>query len=94
MKISIEDELLSLKKGLMSLGHEVYNFSENVSTDAYIYSEKKTGLHNLSNSIEPTVEGSLLIDADGKSINEIQYILSHRLYSPLFKITSNDADMV
>ena len=94
MKISIEDELLNLKKGLISLGYEVYNFSENVSTDAYIYSEKKTGLHNLSNSIDPAENGSLLINADGKTLNEIQYILSHRLYSPLFNVTSNDAYMV
>ncbi|MDF2674283.1 MAG: hypothetical protein K0R09_2551 [Clostridiales bacterium] len=94
MKISIEDELVNLKKDLMNLGYEVYNFSQNVTSDAYIYSEEKTGLHNFSNSIEPTLDGSLLIDADGKSINEIQYILSHRLYSPLFKITSNDRDLV
>jgi hypothetical protein len=94
MKISIEDELVSLKKGLFDLGYEVYYFSENISSDAYIFSERNTGLHNLSNFINPNINGSLLIDADGKGLNDIQYILSHRLYSPLFKVTNNDADMV
>jgi hypothetical protein len=94
MKISIEDELAVLKKGLLDLGYEVHNFSENVSSDAYIYSEKNTGLHNLSNFINPILNGSLLVDADGKGLNDIQNILSHRLYSPLFKVTNSDADMV
>ncbi len=94
MKISIEDELVSLKKGLLDLGYEVYNFSENISSEAYIYSEKNTGLYNLSNFINPSLNGSLLVDADGKGLNDIQYILSHRIYSPLFKVTNSDADMV
>lgn len=94
MKISIEDKLTGLKKGLIDFGYEVYNFSENVSSDAYIYSEKNTGLHNLSSSINPVLSGSLLVDADGKSLNDIQYILSHRLYSPLFKVTNNEAHFV
>lgn len=94
MKISIEDELVELRKGLTSLGYEMYKFSDNISADAYIYSEKITGLHNLNNSINPSSSGSLLVNADEKSLSDIQYILSHRLYSPLFNITSNEAHMV
>lgn len=94
MKISIEDQLAHLKNGLIELGYEVYNFSDNISSEAYIYSEKNTGLHNLNNSITPDSNGALLIDADGKSLSEIQDILNNRLYSPLFKITSSPADIV
>lgn len=94
MKISIEDQLTHLKKGLIDSGYEVYNFSESISSDVYIYSESNTGLHNLNNLINPVGEGSLLIDGDGKNLNEIQYILSHRLYSPLFNVTNNKADFV
>lgn len=94
MKVSVEDSMTALKKNLKDLGYEVYNFSENISSDVYIYSERSTGLHNLSNSINPDSNGSLLIDADGKSIGEIQYILKHRVYSPLFKITRSSSDFV
>lgn len=94
MKISIEDSMTVLKKGLMDLGYEVYNFSENISSDAYIYSERNTGLHKLSSSINPGSDGSLIVDADGKSLSEIHYILRHRVYSPLFKITSSPSDFV
>lgn len=94
MKISIEDQMNDLKKALTDMGYEVYSFSENVPSEAYIYSEKGTGLHNLNNLVNPDSNGSLLVDADGKSLNEIHYILSHRVYTPLFNITSNPADYV
>lgn len=94
MRISIEEGLENLKQGLSDLGYEVYSFRDNVSSDAYIYSERNTGLHNLKNSINPGSEGSLLVDADGKSLREIEYILNHRVYSPLFNITSSPADYV
>lgn len=94
MKVSIEDNLVNIKNELKSLGYEVYNFSENVTSDAYIYSEKNTGLHNLNNWIKPGQDGSLLVDVDGKTLGELQYILSNRLYSPLFKVTNSPADYV
>lgn len=94
MIISIEDHLVELKRKLIELGYEVYNFSDKIPSEAYIYSEKVTGLHSLNNSIIPDAKGSLLVDADGKSLNDIDYILSHRVYTPLFNITSIPKDYV
>jgi hypothetical protein len=90
MRISIEDNLTDFKNYLTSMGHEVYNFSDNVISEAYIYSESNTGLINLANMVNGTGMGSLLIDADNKSPEEIQGILSHRVYSPLFSNMEED----
>jgi hypothetical protein len=93
MKVSIEDNLTALKGYLTGMGHEVYKFSDNVVSDAYIYSERNTGLINMANMINGTGMGSLLIDADGKSPEEIQSILSHRVYSPLFSNIDDDGSI-
>ena len=89
MIVSVEDGLFDVKKGLMGLGYEVYDFKDNVPSDAYIYSSYNTGLNSLKNSVSPGEDGSLLVDAVGKDLSEIQYILNSRLYSPLFKITDS-----
>lgn len=94
MKISIENGFEDLRNELMALGYEVYNFSDNTPSDVYIYSKKIKGLNSLNNFISPGPGGSLLIDGDGKSLSEIQYILRNRIYSPLFNITSSPSDHV
>jgi hypothetical protein len=91
MRVSFEDNLMDLKGFLASKGHEVYNFSDSVISDAYVYSETNTGLINLTNMINGTGMGSLLIDVDGKSLEEIHNILSRRVYSPLFSNMEDDA---
>lgn len=94
MRVSVEEGLRDIKQGLRSQGYEVYDFKDNIPSDAYIYSGHNTGLHSLNNSINPGADGSLLVNADGKSLGEIQHILNNRLYSPLFKVTDSPADFV
>lgn len=84
MIISVEDSLLELKNFLISKGIEVHNLSEKIVSDAYIYSMKNNDTINFYNSVEGKREGSLIINADNKSFNEILYFLNHRTYSSLF----------
>lgn len=84
MVISIDDSLIDLKKYLKKIGYDVHNKSENVVSDVYIYSEKNTGLANLYDTIEANEGGSFLIDADGKTFDEIINCINHRLYTSLF----------
>jgi hypothetical protein len=84
MKISIENNLVGLKNILESKGYETYNFSDKVMSDVYIYSEENPGLVNLFKGIPGNSNGSLIINAYGKTNDEIIYSIKNRLYSPLF----------
>lgn len=84
MKISVENSLIDIKTKLAKEGYEVYDFSDRVPSDIYIYSEENVGLVNMYRGFEPNSNGSLLINAYGKSINDILYSIKRRIYSPLF----------
>lgn len=84
MLISVADGLNDVKKYLETLGYDVHNLSEKLPSDIYIYSERSTGFSNIYNEAIPKDNGSFLINADDKDINDILYSISHRTYSPLF----------
>lgn len=84
MIISIQDNLIDLYDGLTDMGYRVHRLSENVVSDAYIYSEIDLGLSKIYNMVPPGKNGSLLINADNRSIDDVAYMISHRIYSPLF----------
>lgn len=84
MKISVENSLIEIKRQLTDLGYDVYNLNEGIISDIYIYSEKRRGLFNLYNDIMGSDNGSFIIDADKKTIQEIIYLIHNRVYSPLF----------
>ncbi|MCX7885124.1 MAG: YkuS family protein [Caloramator sp.] len=84
MIVSVEDSLVELKNFLKSKNIEVHNISEKILSDAYIYSTKNNNILDLYDFVEGKNEGSLIINADNKSLNEILYFLNHRSYSSLF----------
>lgn len=86
MKISIENDLTDLKKALKLKGYDICNLSEGQISDVYIYSEKNLGLVNLYKNISSVESGSLIINAYGKSIEDIIYTINTRLYTPLFNL--------
>lgn len=84
MVISIDDELKDIKTYLEQRGYEIHNLSDNIPSDAYIYSENKNHLMSMDNSISPKEGGSIMINADGMDKQTIEYSLLHRVYTPLF----------
>lgn len=84
MKISVENNLIELKRQLTNQGYDVYNLNEGIISDIYIYSERESGLLNLYNNVIGSDNGSFIIDADKKTIQDILYLIHNRVYSPLF----------
>jgi hypothetical protein len=84
MEISIENNLVELKRNLESKGYVIHNFSERLISDVYIYSEENPGLINLFRNLPGNLNGSLVINAYGKTDDEIVYSIKNRIYSPLF----------
>lgn len=84
MKISIENDLREVKNSLIKAGYKVYDLSEGVLSDIYIYSENSIGLVNLYRNISSSDKGALIINAQGKTMGEIIYSVENRIYTPLF----------
>lgn len=84
MVISIDDSLVDLYNQLKKLGYDVHKISENITSDAYIYSEKTTPLYKLNSMIEAKEGGSLMINCDNMDLKDIIYSIHHKTYTPLF----------
>ncbi|HHZ13729.1 MAG TPA: hypothetical protein GX394_07400 [Clostridiales bacterium] len=94
--IALSRSLNRLKQPLENLGYEVFIEDEIVKpVDIFIYSNSEN-LHSLqstmqvlnstfsSNIIDPSeYRGTLLIDGSNKSVEELQYIIRNRAYSPI-----------
>lgn len=93
MIIAIEKGLENIKEQLESRGYECFYIGEGGEADAVIYKDKdshpyfevnKSSMINAYNSLNSTLPGALLINAENKSMDEIIRILTTRTYSPLF----------
>ncbi|SHJ27245.1 YkuS family protein [Lutispora thermophila] len=93
MIIAIEKGLENIKQQLESRGYKCFYIGEEGVADAIIYKDKdnhpyfevnKSSILNLSNSTGTKCIGALLINSQGKNIEEIMDILNRRTYSPLF----------
>lgn len=83
MIVSVDDKLIDVQEYLIEKGYSVYKLNEGVISDVYIYSNGDEGLAQITNSVIGNENGSFLIDADGKSLGEIEYMINKRTYSPL-----------
>ncbi|KGG79457.1 YkuS family protein [Caloranaerobacter azorensis] len=91
-KIAIQNGLDDLKYSLKSRGYEVYDINENKEVEAVIYMADGYNVPyidkfiNMNTGVEMSGGNEvLLINATGKTLQEIEYIINNRLYSPLFK---------
>ncbi|MBC2582222.1 YkuS family protein [Clostridium sp. DJ247] len=84
MKIFVSNDLSYIKEELEKRGYDILNENNNTLCDAIICNLKNGGLSNLSMNNSIRREGTLIIDCGSKTIDEIEYILSNRVYSNLF----------
>jgi hypothetical protein len=83
MIIYVSAELEYIKTELLNRG---YNVIENNNTicDVIICNLKNDGLLSLNLQNNTRREGTLIIDAGSKTVEQIEYILNNRVYSSLF----------
>lgn len=85
MIICISKELQHLQDELVKRGYTVINNRDNnTCCDAIICNLKDGGLISLNTNNNIRREGTLIIDSGSKTIDEIEYILSNRVYSSIF----------
>lgn len=90
-RIVVQEELYDIRNSLNSLGYEVVDINENNEVEAIVYMadgydiEYHNNLTNMNNGINMSNnKGTILINAKGKTCEEIDKIIKRRLYSPLF----------
>lgn len=85
MVICISEELSYLQDELTKRGYTVINNRDNnISCDAIICNLKNGALMKLNMQNNIKREGTLIIDIGSKTIEEIEYILTTRVYSSIF----------
>ncbi|KPU26751.1 hypothetical protein TR13x_08765 [Caloranaerobacter sp. TR13] len=91
-KIAIQKGLDDLKNNLKSRGYEVYDINENKEVEAIIYMADGYSIPYIDSFISMDTgfeinrnKDVLLINATGKTLEEIEYIINNKLYSPLFE---------
>lgn len=90
-RVIVQEDLEEIKEGLINLGYEVVNIDEGENIDAIVYMadgydiEYHNSLANMNSGIDmANYKGTVLVNAKGRSLEEISYIIENRLYSPLF----------
>ena len=98
MVVAVQKGLENIKELLREKGYEVVTFGEyNYPIDAVVYTGNNLETSYIKNNNMPNMTidtmgheasqrsyGVLLVNATNKSIEEIDYILKHKVYSPLF----------
>lgn len=94
MLIAIDKGLDDLKSILISRGYNVIDIEKAKTADAILYKEKDRHpyyeVNNIQSAVsstdsdENTAYGAILINVNGKTIDDIVSILNKRVYSPLF----------
>ncbi|WP_040214756.1 YkuS family protein [Clostridium polynesiense] len=83
MNIYVCPGLEDIKDELKKRGY-IINDNRMHPYDAIICNIKETDLASLNILTNVKNEGTLIIDAGSKSVNDIEYILNNRAYSSLF----------
>ncbi|KAJ50025.1 hypothetical protein BD780_003829 [Clostridium tetanomorphum] len=84
MTVCVSEELEYIREELKKRGYKVIDTLENDSCDAVICNLKDGGLLKLSMKNTINRDGTLIVDAGSKSIDEIEYILNNRTYNSIF----------
>ncbi|AFS79861.1 hypothetical protein Curi_c28950 [Gottschalkia acidurici 9a] len=86
--VLVQSDLENIKKGLNELGHSVVDMETGVDIDAIVYMADGANV-NYHNQIMDVGEnilnnnGAILINATGKTIEDIDNMINNKVYSPL-----------
>lgn len=90
-RIVVQEGLDNIRNELNGFGYEVVDINENKNIEAIVYMadgydiEYHNNLVNMNSGINMTNnKGTILINATGKTSEEIDKIIKNRIYSPLF----------
>lgn len=91
-RIAVQNGLDNIRDGLNSLGYEIVEIDRSTGVEAVIYMADGYDI-NYHNQLVNMNEGEditnnkgiMLINATGKTVEQIDSIINRRIYSPLFE---------
>ncbi|WDV45894.1 YkuS family protein [Clostridiaceae bacterium M8S5] len=83
--VFVQNNLYELKEELKKRGYNIVD-KEDTNYDVFVYEADGYDInyYNQISSSENNINSILLINAKGKDIKEIDYMITHKSYSPLF----------
>lgn len=90
-RIAIQKELYDIKSSLINSGFEIYDMEDGENVEAIVYMGDGDDIP-YNNQLISMSDGdnlddnqaAILINANGRSVEEIENIINNRVYSPLF----------
>lgn len=83
-RIAVQQGLEGIGKELRNRGYEVVGYDDRGYIDAIVYKSIDSSMGSVNNSAEGNIYGAILINATGKTVDEIEYIIETRRYGNLF----------
>lgn len=86
--ILVQSELEDIKSGLNELGYSVVDMNSGTSVDAIVYMAdgNDVGYHEKIMDVGANMlssSGAVLINATGKTVEDVDNMISNKVYSPL-----------
>lgn len=90
-RIAVQKELYDIKSSLINSGFEIYDMEDGENVEAIVYMGDGDDIP-YNNQLISMSDGdnlddnqaAILINANGRSVEEIENIINNRVYSPLF----------
>ena len=88
-KVAVQDSLNEIKDELKRRGYNIISMEDGVEADAIVYMNEGNetpyiGDYDYNDELDSYNKGAILINANNKSIDEIDKIIKNRIYTPLF----------
>lgn len=83
-RIAVQQGLDEIKEKLKNRGYEVVGYEDRGHIDAIVYKNIDSSLGNVNDSEDGNIYGAILVNATGRTIDEIEYIIETRRYGGLF----------
>lgn len=83
-RVAVQENLTELRVGLEERGYKVVGFNEPGFIDAVVYLDDSDGIKNINNTQGDNNNGTVIINAKNKNIEDLVYIIETRRYEKLF----------
>jgi hypothetical protein len=83
-RIAIQNNLEELRNELAGRGYEIIDFNDKGHVDAVVYTDDYSGIKSINNEAGVNPLGAVLINARGKTIEQVIYVIESRRYEGLF----------
>lgn len=83
-RVLVQEDLAHIKNELTNRGYELVDMDTGQNIEAIVY--MSDGINSINQNLSDdslSSQGAILVNANGKSVDDIDSIISNKVYSPL-----------